>query len=233
MMVRRLGRPAGAQTTLVVDASPEFRLQCAGAGARRLDALLLTHDHADQCHGIDDIRAFAIKQGGMIDCWMNAATRRVIEHRFRYIFEGEGIYPSIAAIRDLPGHGVKWCVDGPSGPIEILGFDQDHGTVRSVGYRFGSVAYSSDIVNIPEESFAALEGLDVWIVDALKYAPHPTHAHVDKALEWIERVKPRRAILTNMHVDVDFETLAARLPAGVEPAYDSLRFEINIEDSGP
>jgi phosphoribosyl 1,2-cyclic phosphate phosphodiesterase len=230
MMVRRLGGLAEAQTTLVVDASPEFRQQCAAAGARRLDAVLLTHDHADQCHGIDDIRAFALKQRGVIDCWMNDATRRVIEHRFRYIFEGEGIYPSIAAIRDLPDHGVNWSVDGPSGPIDILGFDQDHGTVRSVGYRFGSVAYSSDVVDIPEDSFTALQGLDVWIVDALKYAPHPTHAHVDKALGWIERVKPRRAILTNMHVDIDFETLAARLPPGVEPAYDGLRFEIQVKE---
>ncbi len=230
MMVRRLGGLAEAQTTLVVDASPEFRQQCAAAGARRLDAVLLTHDHADQCHGIDDIRAFALKQRGVIDCWMNNATQRVIEHRFRYIFEGEGIYPSIAAIRDLPDHGVNWSVDGPSGPIDILGFDQDHGTVRSVGYRFGSVAYSSDVVDIPEDSFTALQGLDVWIVDALKYAPHPTHAHVDKALGWIERVKPRRAILTNMHVDIDFETLAARLPPGVEPAYDGLRFEVEVDE---
>ena len=101
--------------------------------------------------------------------------------------------------------------------------------MRSVGYRFGSIAYSSDLVDLPEASFAALEGLDLWIVDALRYTPHPTHAHVDRALAWIERVKPRRAILTNMHIDLDYAELTRRLPPGVEPAYDGLRVEVEID----
>jgi phosphoribosyl 1,2-cyclic phosphate phosphodiesterase len=108
----------------------------------------------------------------------------------------------------------------------VLTFDQDHGAIRSVGYRFGSVAYSSDLVDFPEESLPALQDLDVWIVDALRITPHPTHAHLDLALEWIERLKPRRAILTNMHIDLDYKTLAESVPAGVEPAYDGMRFEI-------
>ena len=104
--------------------------------------------------------------------------------------------------------------------------------MRSVGYRFGSMAYSSDVVDIPEESFALLRDLDVWVVDALRYTPHPTHAHVDKALEWIERVRPRRAILTNLHIDLDFCELAGRLPPGVEPAHDGLTFEIGLTEPG-
>jgi phosphoribosyl 1,2-cyclic phosphate phosphodiesterase len=100
--------------------------------------------------------------------------------------------------------------------------------MRSLGYRFGSIAYSSDVFDLPEESFAALEGLDVWIVDALRYTPHPTHAHVDKTLAWIERLKPRRAVLTNLHIDLDFAELAGRLPKGVEPAHDGLRFEVEM-----
>lgn len=233
LMARRLSdEPPERQTTVVVDAAPEFRLQCAASGVRRLDGLLLTHDHADQCHGIDDIRAFALAQRAKIGCWMDGATRASLMRRFGYIFEGEGFYPAIADIHDLPPHGRPWRIEGPSGPIAIRSFDQDHGGVRSLGYRFGSMAYSSDVVDLPESSFAALAGLEVWIVDALRYAPHPTHAHVAKTLEWIERLKPRRAILTNLHIDLDYADLAAGLPAGVEPAYDGLRFEVELDAEG-
>ena len=229
MLVRRLA-PIGpeGQTTVIVDASPEFRLQAAQAHARRLDGLLLTHDHADQCHGIDDIRAFALAQHSRIGCWMDEATRASLMRRFGYIFVGEGYYPAIADIHAIPSHGTAWSVPGPSGPIPVITFDQDHGGVRSVGYRFGNLAYSSDVVNLPESAFEALEDLDVWIVDALRYTPHPTHAHVDRALEWIARVKPRRAILTNLHIDLDFAELSARLPPGVEAAYDGLRIELEL-----
>jgi phosphoribosyl 1,2-cyclic phosphate phosphodiesterase len=232
LLVRRPGAGGPAQeTTVVVDASPEFRLQTAHAGVRRLDALLLTHDHADQSHGIDDIRAFAISQRRRIPCWADEATRRTLLDRFGYIFRGEGLYPPIADISAVPDHGVAWAIDGPSGAIPISTFDQDHGPVRSVGYRFAGVAYSSDVVALPESAFEALQGLDVWIVDALRYTPHPTHAHVDLALSWIERVRPARAILTNMHIDLDYASLAARLPANVEPAYDGLRFQVPLAPS--
>lgn len=229
VMVRRLaaeGEGTGEQTTVIVDASPEFRLQTVAAGTKRLDALLLTHDHADQCHGIDDIRAFALVQRRKIDCWMDGATQAALDRRFGYLFNSESHYPAIATVRETPTHGTPWAIEGPSGSIPVTTFDQDHGTMRSLGYRFGKVAYSSDVVDLPDETFAALADLDVWIVDALRYTPHPTHAHVDLALEWIAKVKPRRAILTNMHIDLDYAELAARLPTGVEPAYDGLRFRI-------
>ncbi len=229
LMVRRLSEEGAAkQTTVVVDASPEFRLQTSAAGARRLDGLLMTHDHADQAHGIDDIRAFALTQRARIGCWMDAPTRANLMRRFGYIFEGEGYYPAIADIHEIPPHGMAWSVAGPSGTIPVVTFDQDHGGVRSVGYRFGDLAYSSDVVDLPPEAFAALGGLDVWIVDALRYTPHPTHAHVDRTLEWIARVKPRRAILTNLHIDLDYEELKRRLPPGVEPAYDGMAINVEI-----
>jgi phosphoribosyl 1,2-cyclic phosphate phosphodiesterase len=225
LMVRRAPEePADRRTTVVVDASPEFRLQTARAGARRLDALLLTHDHADQCHGIDDIRAFAISQRARIDCWADEATCTTLASRFGYIFDGEGLYPAIAKLALTPPHGASWEVRGPSGSIPVTTFDQDHGPVRSLGYRFGNVAYSSDVVDLSEIAFSALQGLDVWIVDALRRKPHPTHAHLEKTLSWIARVRPRRAILTNMHIDLDYATLVAELPGGVEPAYDGLSF---------
>jgi len=227
LMVRRRGE-GGPETTIIVDAAPEFRLQTNAAGVKRLDALLLTHDHADQCHGIDDIRAFAIAQRARIGCWMDGATAASLERRFGYIFHGEGPYPAIADLNLTPPHGEGFEIDGPSGPIPVVAFDQDHGGVKSLGYRFGDMAYSSDVVDLPEASFQALEGLDLWILDALRYTPHPTHAHVDKALAWIERVKPRRAVLTNMHLDLDYAELAARLPEGVIPAHDGLRFELGL-----
>ena len=233
LLVRRRGEGAERETTLIVDTSPDLRLQTAQAGAKRLDAILLTHDHADQVHGVDDVRAFFIRQRARIACHMDAATDASMMRRFGYIFEGEGGYPAICERRPIPSHGVQWRVDGPSGAIPVVTFDQDHGGVRSVGYRFGGVAYSSDVVNLDESAFEALADLDVWIVDALRYRPHPTHAHLERTLEWIDRLKPRRAILTNLHIDLDYETLRAELPPGVEPAYDGLRFEHELGDQFP
>jgi phosphoribosyl 1,2-cyclic phosphate phosphodiesterase len=229
MLVRRKG-PGGpeAWTTALVDTSPDLVRQTSDAGARRLDAALLTHDHADQSHGIDDIRAFAISQGTQIPVYMDDATTGTMTSRFGYVFRGEGGYPPIADPRLLPAFHAPWTIEGPSGAIPVMTFDQDHGSIRSVGYRFGNVAYSSDVADFPQASYDALRNLDVWIVDALRETPHPTHAHLDRTLQWITRVKPRRAILTNMHIDLDYEALRARLPDGVEPAYDGMRFETDL-----
>jgi phosphoribosyl 1,2-cyclic phosphate phosphodiesterase len=230
MVRRRSGEGPARETTVVVDASPEFRIQTIRAGVKRLDGLLMTHDHADQSHGIDDIRAFALIQRARIGCWMDEATHATMLSRFDYIFSGQGFYPAIAEIHDLPPHGAAWEVDGPSGPIPVTTFDQDHGGMRSVGYRFGGIAYSSDVVDLSEDAFESLKGLDVWIVDALRYTPHPTHAHVERALEWIARVRPKRAILTNMHIDLDYDELSRRLPAGVEPGYDGMTLELAMPE---
>jgi len=225
LLVRR-SSPDGAEqeTTVLVDTSPDLRLQTACAGAKRLDAVLFTHDHADQTHGLDDVRAFAMRNRRRTPCHMDEATHETLMKRFGYVFRGEGGYPAICDDHIIPPHGVDWAVDGPSGSIPVVTFDQDHGGIRSVGYRFGPVAYSSDVVDLPPEAFAALAGVRVWIVDALRYTPHPTHAHLAKTLDWVERIRPERAILTNMHIDLDFKALQAELPEGVEPAYDGLRF---------
>jgi phosphoribosyl 1,2-cyclic phosphate phosphodiesterase len=232
MMIRRPSAEGPERwTTAVVDASPEFRQQTAEAGTKRLDALLMTHDHADQAHGIDDIRAFAMRQRARIPCHADAATEETLLRRFGYIFRGEKGYPAISDVVRIPDHGAPWRVDGPSGPIPVVTFDQDHGEVRSVGYRFGPVAYSSDVLHLEPAALEALAGVDLWIVDALRYAPHPTHAHVERALGWIDHVKPRRAILTNLHIDLDFAELSSRLPHGVEPAVDGLRVELQFDDT--
>jgi phosphoribosyl 1,2-cyclic phosphate phosphodiesterase len=226
MMVRRAAEGgAEAETTVLIDTSPDLRLQTAAAGVKRVDAVLYTHDHADQVNGIDDLRAFYIRHQRRTPCFMDSHTWRNVGRRFSYVFEGEGGYPAICEAKTLPAFGEHWAIEGPSGAIPITTFDQDHGDIRSVGYRIGDVAYSSDVVGLPEASFEALEGVRVWVLDALRYRPHPTHASVQQALAWIDRVRPARAILTNLHVDLDYETLRGELPPGVEPAYDGLIFE--------
>ena len=230
LLVRRPSDAGPEQsTTVLVDTSPDLQRQTAAAGARRMDAVLFTHEHADQTHGIDDLRAFAITARRRTPCHMDAATLESLGRRFSYIFHGQGSYPPICEAHLIPRHGEFWSVGGPSGEIPILTFDQDHGFgVHSVGYRFGPVAYSSDVVDLPPEAFDALLGVKLWIVDALRHKPHPTHAHLERTLEWIAKVKPERAILTDMHIDMDYATLASQLPAGVEPAYDGMRFEVDL-----
>ena len=223
MLVRRDRVNAeGEETSVVVDTSPDFRLQMAGAQATRIDAVLYTHDHADQTHGIDDIRIFAGRMRQRAPCFMDDYTHALLTRRFAYIFEGGLGYPAIAEPRVIPPHGELWGIDGPSGAIPVVTFEQVHGPIKSVGYRIGDAAYSSDVSSIDAAGFEALAGVKLWIVDALRWAPHPTHANVETALEWIARVAPERAILTNLHIDLDYSDLAGRLPPGVEPAYDGL-----------
>ena len=221
---RRSDLNTDQETTVLIDTSPDLRLQTATAGITRVDGVLYTHDHADQAAGIDDLRAFYLRHRKRAPCFMDPRTMATLGSRFSYVFNGQGGYPAICDALALPPLGEAFAIEGPSGAIPVTTFDQDHGDIRSVGYRIGDVAYSSDVVGLPEASFEALDGVKVWVVDALRYKPHPTHASVEMALQWIDRVKPRRAILTNLHIDLDYETLKRELPSGVEPAFDGLRF---------
>ncbi|HSV28334.1 MAG TPA: MBL fold metallo-hydrolase [Candidatus Omnitrophota bacterium] len=204
-------------TAILVDSGADCREQLLDAGVRRLDAVLYTHDHADHLHGIDDLREVNRAMAAPLPIRGSAATLDAIRARFPYVLgaveEGLSIYKPML----LPH-----VIHGPFtvGSIDVVPFDQDHGYCRTTGFRFGPVAYSTDLVDLPEESFAALAGVDTWIVGCLTYNPHPTHAHLDKVLEWIDRVAPRRAILTHMTPGMDYAALKARLPAHVEPGYD-------------
>lgn len=221
-------------TSVLVDTSPDMREQLLAARCSRLDSVLYTHDHADQSHGLDDLRVFALQMRRRIPVYIDEETSGRLLERFSYCFvQPQGShYPPILDKIDMPPCGEGFAVGGPSGDIPVTAFLQYHGGVDSLGFRFGGpsggIAYSSDVVGLPEESFAALAGVDTWIVDALQYKPHATHAHLELALEWIARVKPARAILTNLHVHMDYQTLKRNLPENVEPAFDGMTVDINI-----
>ena len=217
--------PAGERTRVLVDCSPDLRTQLLDAEVEALDGVLITHEHADHTHGIDDLRPLFVRQRRRIDVYMDEPTARTMHSRFGYCFTtppGSEYPPILAEHRLIPGEPVT--VDGPGGAISALPVRQDHGDIVSLGFRFGNVAYSADLKSLPPESEAALGGLEVWMVDALRYTPHYSHFSVDEALAWIDRLKPVRAILINMHAEVDYEALRAKLPAGVEPGYDGLSF---------
>lgn len=218
MLARRHG--AGGETTVLIDTSPDLREQMLAARVTEIDGLLYTHDHADQTHGVDDLRVFVIRNRRRIPAWMDEETWVSLQPRFPYIFESQLGYPALLDRQRLPPHGARWAVQGKGGDVPVVTFDQAHGPIRSVGYRLGPVAYSSDVSDLDDAAFAALEGVQLWIVDALRLTPHPTHAHLDQALEWIARSGAPRAVLTNLHIDMDHARLSAMLPDHIEPAYD-------------
>jgi phosphoribosyl 1,2-cyclic phosphate phosphodiesterase len=211
-------------TNLLVDTSPDLREQLLDAHTARLDGVVITHDHADQLHGIDDLRTVVHAMHRRVDLYSDDATLATIEQRFGYCFHTPpgSFYPPILNRHAIAEPFEEFAIDGAGGPLPVGPFAQEHGLIRSLGLRFGPIAYSSDVNGLSEEAFGVLEGVECWIVDALRYAPHPTHANVETALAWIARVKPARAVLTNLHFDLDFETLRRELPEGVEPAFDGM-----------
>jgi phosphoribosyl 1,2-cyclic phosphate phosphodiesterase len=189
--------------------------------------VLYTHEHADHTHGIDDLRTLTLKRRRRVDVYADAATSRALNGRFGYCFvtPAGSEYPPIVTEHRLEA-GRPVTVQGDAGTITALPFAQIHGDIGSLGFRFGNLAYSADVSAIAPESLPLLEGLDVWILDALRYRPHPSHFAVADALRWINELKPKRAILTNMHSDLDYEKLRAELPPHVVPAHDGLTIEV-------
>lgn len=221
---------AGEATRVLVDTAPDLREQLIAAGSPLLDAIVYTHAHADQAHGIDDVRAIVYRRGQRLPAYMNAETEAELRHRFDYIFEtppGSG-YPPLLNAKSLPERG-NVTIEGEGGPLTVRSFPVEHGRISCAGLRFGPVAYTPDVSAISEDSFAALEGAPVWIVDALRDKPHPTHAHVDQSLDWLKRAGTGLGILTNLHIDLDYRTLLKRCPDGVRPAYDGLSLVVEEE----
>jgi phosphoribosyl 1,2-cyclic phosphate phosphodiesterase len=224
VLVTRTG-PAGA-TRVLVDASPDLREQLIDADVKSLDAVLVTHEHADHIHGMDDLRGIWIATRRRVPLHCDEATGRVLRERFGYCFDTPpgSDYPAILAEhRIAPAEAVV--IEGAGGPVGARPFRVEHGNIDALGFRFGNLAYTPDVKSIPAESEPFLDGLDVWIVDALRHAPHPSHWSLDETLAAIARFRPKRAILTNMHNDLDHAALVASLPPGVEPAHDGLELD--------
>lgn len=213
----------GQRTTILVDTSPDLRQQLLATDTPSLDSIILTHSHADHTHGIDDVRPLVLNMHRRIDLFMDDATARDVRGKFGYIFETPpgSYYPPLLNHRRIVA-GQAFVLAGAGGPVEITGFDLEHGEIRALGLRFGDVAYTPDLNGIPEDSMPFLENLDLWIVDALRYTRHPSHFSLAETLHWISHFKPRHTVLTNLHCDLDYATLRGSLPPGIEPAYDGM-----------
>jgi phosphoribosyl 1,2-cyclic phosphate phosphodiesterase len=213
-------------TRVLVDTSPDMRDQLLDAGVGTLDAVVYTHSHADHVHGIDDLRQVVYNMRSRLPVWADHPTQESLYARFGYAFvQPEGSpYPAILDMKTIHG---PFTVEGAGGPMQFTPFRVDHGSMDALGFRVGDLAYLPDAVAIPEESWVALEELEVWIVDALRRTPHPTHAHLALTLDWIARAAPERAVITNMHIDLDYATLEAELPPHIRPAHDGLVIELS------
>lgn len=223
------GHSAGSDepTRIIVDTGCDLREQLLRAEVDRVEAVLYTHEHADHTHGIDDLRVLALNHRKRVDVYFTAEAANRIVPSFAYCFTappGSG-YPPILN-QHLIEAGTPLTVDGPGGSITVLPFRQDHGDIFSLGFRIRNFAYSCDLSGIPNSSREAVSGLDTWVLDALRPTPHPSHLSLSEALELVEDLRPRHAVLTNLHIDLDYAQTDAMTPENVRPAYDGLQVDI-------
>jgi len=210
-------------TRVLVDTGPDLREQLLSAGICDVDAVIWTHDHADHCHGIDDLRQVYHARGAPVEGYARPDTLDVLQTRFAYAFEGKAGYPPVVTANPLPDRLLL-------GKIVLRIVDQPHGATTSAGIRFDvdgkSIGYSTDVNRLTDAMVDLFGGVDIWVVDALRRRPHPSHASLSEALGWIEVVQPARAILTHMDQSMDYAPLAAELPPGVEPGYDGMEVSL-------
>lgn len=219
LLVERI--TATGRTTVLIDTSPDLRNQLLAHDVGALDAVLYTHGHADHVHGIDDLRMVVFNMRERIDIWADGPTQNDLLNRFGYVFaQPEGSpYPPILNMRTIDGDVV---ISGAGGEITFQPFEVGHGMIDALGFRIGGLAYLPDVGEMYAPAWEAVRDLDVWILDALRREPHPTHAHLARSLEWLERAAPKRGILTNMHIDMDYATLVDETPDSITPAYDGM-----------
>ncbi|WP_062116553.1 MBL fold metallo-hydrolase [Aureimonas sp. AU40] len=226
-MIERIGRDG--RTIVVIDCGPDFREQMLRESVRHLDAVLVTHPHADHFHGLDDIRGFFLETGREIDLYADDATYVRLREAFGYCFQtppGSAYPPIVRRLPITPLEPIR--IDGAGGPIEFLPFEQDHGSILSLGFRVGPIAYCSDVSDFPKSAQSAIEGVELLVIDALQYRRHPSHLSLEQALDWIARFRVPRAVLTHMHTPLDYQTLLRTLPDHVAPAYDGLQIEFDL-----
>jgi len=223
LLVTQTG-PEGT-TRVLIDTTPDMRQQLLDAKVGELDAVLYTHSHADHVHGIDDLRMIVFNTRQKLQVWADGPTANALLDRFGYAFvQPKGSpYPPILELNTLDGDVT---IDGAGGPIKFTPFEVEHGSIDALGFRIGDVAYLPDVSDIPKAAWEVLERLDTWIVDALRRDPHPSHSHLANTLSWVERAKPRQAVLTNMHNDLDYQTVQDETPDHVHAAFDGMTITI-------
>ena len=211
------------RSSILVDTGPDLREQLLDARVTAVDAVIWTHDHADHCHGIDDLRQLFHARGRPVTGYARSDALDVIQSRFAYAFDGKGGYPAVVEGNVLPDH---LNING----ISVQTVDLPHGNITSAGLRFDAggrtIVYTTDFNELTDQMAYRLEDADLWIVDALRHRPHPTHPHLDLVLQWVRQVRPKRTVLTHMDNTMDYDTLAAELPDGVEPGYDGMEIAL-------
>jgi phosphoribosyl 1,2-cyclic phosphate phosphodiesterase len=214
------------KTTILIDTGPDVRQQLLQANVTNLDAVLYTHKHADHIHGIDDLRTLAYRKREKVQVWADKTTQERLLQGFSYIFKtpDRSEYPPICELNLISDEDIK--IKGAGGEINIRPLSVNHGEIDSLGFKVGQLAYIPDVLNIPSKTWKELENLDILIIDALRRDPHPSHTHLEKTLHWLERLEPKRAILTNLHNDLDYSELKKELPKNVEPAFDGLEVKL-------
>ena len=215
------------QTTVLIDTGCDIREQLLEANVASVDAVFYTHDHADHTHGIDDLRVLALNDRKRVEVYANKLTLDRLNKAFGYCFQApqNSSYPPILNANEI-SDGQMITVEGDGGSLDFQVFNQQHGNITSLGFRVGNLAYSCDVSDIPKSSQQHLNDLDVWIIDALRRAPHPSHFSLGETLGWIKKMQPKRAILTNMHIDLDYETVLAETPVHVSPAFDGMTLKL-------
>lgn len=218
----------GGKTTVLIDTSPDMREQLLREDVGRLDAVVYTHSHADHVHGIDDLRMIVYNMKQRVQVWADKPTQDALLDRFGYAFEQvEGsMYPPILEMNAIDG---DVCISGAGGDLVLKPILVRHGSIDALGFRINDALYMPDVASIPDPVWDDIKDLDCWILDALRRDPHPTHAHLELSLEWIKRAAPKQAVLTNMHNDLDYQTVADETPDDVIPAYDGLKLRFSVD----
>jgi len=218
----------GDVTRVVIDTGPDIRLQLNKTKSKLIDAVFYTHEHADHTHGIDDLRVYCIRKKEKINVFASKETSNYLQKKFGYCFKTPigSNYPAILAMNIIEKHK-KYKISGHGGDITIVPFELIHGDIKAFGFRINDFVYSPDVNSIPLESSSYIKGLKYWIVDALRWDKHPTHFSVDEAVTLIKKFKVNNSILTNMHIDLDYDVLANYLPSGVIPGHDGLTIDIS------
>ncbi|KQN72872.1 MBL fold metallo-hydrolase [Devosia sp. Leaf64] len=214
-------------TRILIDTGVDLREQLLDAKVDRVDAVLYTHEHADHTHGIDDLRVLALHNRRRVDVYFSAECRERLFEAFGYCFitpPGSSYPPILNAHTVEPSQALS--VTGPGGTIDVTVFLQNHGDIDSLGFRIANVAYSCDLSGIPAQSDAAVSNLDLWIVDALRPTPHPSHLSLPETLDLIEKFRPQQAVLTDMHIDLDYAETEAATPGHITPAFDGMQIDV-------